>query len=474
MNYNVEKQKGAVKINFSLTAAEWDEEINKAYFKTKTKFNIPGFRKGNAPRKVIESMYGKGVFFDDAFNDCFQRVYFEVMQKETDIFPVDEPKVDFSDMDDKKFAFSATVTVKPEVVLGKYKGLEVAKAEVKVSPDEVSAEIDRARERASRNVEVTDRAVKDGDTVKLDYSGSVDGVKFDGGTAENQELVIGSKTFIPGFEEQMVGMTVGENKDLNVMFPEDYHSKELAGKNAVFNVTVHAITFKETPELNDEFVKEVSKFNTVEEYKTDIENKLKEQKERDAERESENALLSAIAENTTVEIPQCMIDSELDYMLKDFEYQLAYMYGGMKIEDYFKYTGLNEKDFKKQRQDGARTNVKTRLALEEIIKQEKIEVSEKDLDEELDKIAANANKDADKYKNEISDRERSYIKSDLLMKKVMEFLKASTVFVKKIDAESDKTAKSGSDGSKPAAKKTAKKTASASSAKKTDGDKADA
>lgn len=463
MNYNVEKQKGAVKINFALTSAEWDEEINKAYLKTRVKFNIPGFRKGHATRKVIESMYGKGVFFDDAFNDCFQRVYYETLSKETEIHPVDDPKVDFGDMDDKQFTFSATVTVKPEVSLGQYKGLEIPKSEVVVTKEEVDSDVQKAQERASRNVDVTDRAVRNGDTVKLDYSGSVDGVKFEGGTAQNQELVIGSNTFIPGFEEQMVGMNVNDNKDLHVKFPEDYHSKDLAGKEAVFNVTVHGITVKETPEINDEFVKEVSKFDNLNDYKADVEAKIKERKQREADRDSENALLQAVADNASVEVPQCMIDTELEYMLKDFEYQLSYMYGGMKIADYFKYTGTSEQDFKKQRQEAALTNVKTRLALEEIIKQEKLEVTEKELDEELDKIAVNANKDADKYKSEVSDRERSYIKSDLLMKKVMDFLKENTKFVQK--AEDVKSEGKGAE-KKPAAKKTTAKTATDSSAKK--------
>jgi trigger factor len=445
MDYKVEKQKGAVKIDFSVAVSEWKEEMTNAYFKTRGKYNIPGFRKGHAPRGVIESMYGKGVFFEEAFESVFKRCYGEVLDKESWIFPVDDPKIDLGEETDEKFTFNAVVTVKPEIKLGAYKGLEVPKAKVSVSASEVDYEIEHAREHASRMVDINDRAVKDGDTVTIDYSGSVNGVKFAGGTAEKQELVIGSHSFIPGFEEQLVGMNKGETKDITVKFPDDYHAEDLKGKDAVFTVSLHEIKFKQLPELNDEFARDVTEnCNTMAEYKAHIEKTILEHKEKHAETDSENEMLKMIADACEVDIPQCMIDSEIDYMLADFEMQLQRAYGGMKLSDYFKYTGLKEIDFRRQRRDSAISNVKTRLALEKIIETEKLEVSDKEVDKELEKNAPKADESA-----EISARRRAYVKSDLLMTKVIDFLKSNNKFVEKKE-EAEK---------KPAAKKTtAKKT----------------
>ena len=329
MNYTIEESKGEVKISFTLDAKEWDDSLNKAYIKNKSRFNIPGFRKGHATRKMIEKMYGEGVFFDDAFNDAFYEAYSKALGEHDEIFPVDDPKVDIDGIDENGVKFHAVVTVKPEVTLGEYKGIKVDKVEYNVTADDVNAEIDRARKQASRKVEVEGRAVENGDIVNLDYSGSVDGVKFEGGTASNQELTIGSHAFIPGFEEQMVGMTVGETRDLNVPFPTDYHAKELAGKDSVFTVTVNKILKEEMPELNDEFAKDVSKFDTLAEYKADVEKRLQEGNDRRANAENENALIEAVTATSSVEIPQCMIDSQIDYLVRDMEYRLMYMYQGM-------------------------------------------------------------------------------------------------------------------------------------------------
>ncbi|MBR6773705.1 MAG: trigger factor, partial [Clostridia bacterium] len=367
MNYTIENLKGEVKINFSLTAEEWENALNKAYLKNKAKFNVPGFRKGHATRKMIEKMYGEGVFFDEAFNQAFYESYSKALDEHEEIFPVDEPKVDIDDIGKEGVSFHAIVTVKPEVTLGEYKGIKIDKVEYNVTAEDVQAEIDRALKQGARRVEVTDRKVENGDIVNLDYSGSVDGVKFDGGTASGQELVIGSGSFIPGFEEQMVGMAIGETKDLNVKFPEQYHSADLAGKDAVFTVTVNKIEAEELPALDDEFAKNVSKFDTVAEYKADIEKNLKESKDRQADMENENAVIEAVTANATVEIPRCMIESQLDYLMQDMEYRLQYMYR-MKLEDYLKYTGGTIEELRKSREADAERDVKTRLVLEAIVK----------------------------------------------------------------------------------------------------------
>lgn len=446
MNYTIEEGKGEVKIAFTLTAEEWDASLNKAYIKNKSRFNIPGFRKGHATRKMIEKMYGEGVFFDDAFNDAFYEAYSKALGEHEEIFPVDDPKVDIDGVDENGVKFHAVVTVKPEVTLGDYKGIKVDKVEYNVTADDVNAEIERARKQASRKVEVEGKAVENGDIVNLDYSGSVDGIKFEGGTASNQELTIGSHSFIPGFEEQMVGMTVGETRDLNVPFPTDYHAKELAGKDSVFTVTVNKILKEEMPELNDEFAKDVSKFDTFAEYKADVEKRLQEGNDRRANAENENALIEAVTANSSVEIPQCMVESQIDYLVHDMEYRLMYMYQGMKLEDYLKYTGSNMAELRKSKTEEAKRDVKIRLVLEAIVKAENLDVTDAELDAELARIAESAGKSVEEYRKGVDERQLSYIKNDLLMKKLIEFLKANNTFeVKK--AEKKTAAK------KPATKK---------------------
>lgn len=460
MNYTIEESKGEVKISFTLDAKEWDDSLNKAYIKNKSRFNIPGFRKGHATRKMIEKMYGEGVFFDDAFNDAFYEAYSKALGEHEEIFPVDDPKVDIDGIDENGVKFHAVVTVKPEVTLGEYKGIKVDKVEYNVTADDVNAEIDRARKQASRKVEVEGRAVENGDIVNLDYSGSVDGVKFEGGTASSQELTIGSHAFIPGFEEQMVGMTVGETRDLNVPFPTDYHAKELAGKDSVFTVTVNKILKEEMPELNDEFAKDVSKFDTLAEYKADVEKRLQEGNDRRANAENENALIEAVTATSSVEIPQCMIDSQIDYLVRDMEYRLMYMYQGMKLEDYLKYTGSNMEELRKSKAEEAKRDVKIRLVLEAIVKAENLDVTDAELDAELARIAESAGKSVEEYRKGVDDRQLSYIKNDLLMKKLIEFLKANNTFeVKK--AEKKTAAK------KPAAKKAENGEEKAAAPKKT-------
>lgn len=450
MNYKIETSKGEVRMDFSVTAAEWDEYLNKAYIKNKSRFNVPGFRKGHATRKTIERMYGEGVFFDDAFNDAFYNAYTTALGEHEEIFPVDDPKVDLDGIDENGVTFHAVVTVKPEVKLGAYTGIKVPAVEYNLTEADVKAEIDRALAQASRIVDAGERPVKDGDIVNLDYSGSVDGVKFDGGTASGQELTIGSHTFIPGFEEQMIGMTTGENKDLSVRFPDDYHEKSLAGKDAVFNVTVNKISVREYPELNDAFAKDVSRFDTLAEYKADIEKRLKENNERRAANENENALIEAVTAGAEVDIPKCMIESQIDNMVHDFEYRLSYMYRGMKLEDYLKYTGSSMKELRKNYEEQAHRDVKIRLALEAIIKAEGLTVTDEDYKAELEKTASSVGKTAEEYAKTVDERQESYIKNDILMKKLVAFLKENNTFVPKEDEKKEKPA-----AKKPAAKKAA-------------------
>ena len=436
MKYEIEKLQGEVKITIALTAQDWEAQLDKAYQKEKGKINIPGFRKGQAPRKMIERMYGPSVFFDEAFNGAINDGYIKALDENADIFPVDSPRLDEESVDMKDgMKFALIVTVKPEVTLGDYKGIKIEKVEYNVTTKNVNEEIKKAQEQASRKVEVTDRAVKDGDIVTLDYKGVADGVAFAGGTAENQELVIGSNTFIPGFEAQMVGMAIGETKDLNVTFPAEYHAENLKGKDAVFTVTVKKIEVKELPELNDEFAKNVSKFETLDEYKADIKANLKKQAEEKADRENENKLLTVIMDNAKVEIPSCMIEKQLDYIVRETEYQLSYMYRGLKFEDYLKYTGMTMEDFRKQNETRAKSEVKSQLVFEQIIKAENIEVSDAQLDAEVAKMAESAKKTVAEYKRAMDPRQLDYIKNDLLMSNLISFLKENNTFAKKEKAK---------------------------------------
>lgn len=450
MNYTIEKGNGEVKINFALSAKEWDDCIEKAYLKNKSKYSVPGFRKGHVSRKMIEKMYGEGVFFDDAFNDAFYDAYSKALNENEEIFPVDEPKVDIDGVNDDGVAFHATVTVKPEVTLGDYKGIKLDKVEYNVTVDDVQAEIDRARKQAGRCVEVTDRAVENGDIVNLDYSGSADGVKFDGGTAQGQELVIGSGSFIPGFEDGMVGMNVGETKDITVKFPENYHAENLAGKDAVFTVTVNKIEKEELPELNDEFAKEVSKFDTLDEYRADVEKRLTEENTRRADAENENKLVEAIVNNASVEIPSCMIEHQLDHIVEEMRYRLSYMYRGMKLEDYLKYTGGTIEELREARKADAERDVKTRLTLEAIVKAENLDVTDAEVEAEIVRMAQAQGKSADELKKHVDARQTEYIRNDILSKKLLTLLKDANEFVT---------------GAAPA-KKTAKKTATKKAAAK--------
>lgn len=428
MNYQVEKKEGSVKFTFTVSHDEWESEIEKTYLKTKGKYSVPGFRKGHATRKMIENFYGQSVFFDDAINNCVRKGYSKALDENEDIFPVDEPQVDIAKFDDKELVFTVEVVVKPEVQLGKYTGIKLDKVEYTVKQSDVKAELERARERLSRNEEVSDRALKNGDTANIDYSGSVDGVKFVGGTAEKQDLVIGSKTFIPGFEEQLIGMNVGDSKDITVKFPEEYHAKDLAGKDAVFAVKLNSITVKVLPELNDAFAQEASKFDTLAEYKEDIKKTLTENAKSRAEAENENNLIKAIVDDAKVEIPDAMIETQLDYIVQDFSYRLSYAYRGMKFEDYLKYSGTTMEEFRKDRREEALNTVKTRLTLEAVIKAANIEVSQEDLEAKVKELADQTKKSVEEVK---ASGQLPYIRNEILMTRTMDFLKENNSFVAK-------------------------------------------
>ncbi|MDR0426391.1 MAG: trigger factor [Clostridiales bacterium] len=457
MTYTIEEVKGGVKLAFDLNAEEWESELTKAYHKNKGKYNIPGFRKGRASRKLIESMFGGSVFFDDAFNEGFYGAYRQALIDHPEIFPVDDPKVDLSGTAGGGIQFTAEVTVKPEVTLGPYKGLKLDKAEYPVSESDVEKKLETLREDHVRRVEVTDRPVRDGDTVKLDYAGRIGGDAFSGGTAENQELVIGSDSFIPGFETQVIGMAVGETKDIQVTFPEDYHADDVKGKDAVFTVKVLGITEKQYPTLDDRFIQDVSSFDTLDAYVADVRAALKADNDRRADSENENALIEKVAEGAAVELPDCMIESQLDYLVQDFETRLNYMYGGIKLENYLKYTGSNMADFRAQRRADAERDVKIRLTVEAVIKAESLTVTPEELDAEIAKVAEKSGKTAEDYKKTAEDRQLQYIENDLLMGKLMTFLKENnTLAPAKKAAAKAKPAENQEQAKKPAAKKAAR------------------
>jgi len=431
MKYKVENKKGQVLVKFSIDAKEWDSAIESVYQKTKGKYSMPGFRKGKVPRKVLENAYGKGFFFEDAFNDMFPKYYYEMLDKETEIFPVDRPDVDVTSIDDKGVKFTALITVKPEVELGEYKNLGIEKKVESVKAKDVEAELNKMADKNARLVSVTDRAVQSGDEVIIDYSGKVDGELFPGGTAGKQSLKIGSGMFIPGFEEQVIGMNIGEEKDLNVKFPQDYHAEDLAGKDAVFTVKLHEIKAKEMPVMDDEFAKDVSEFDTIKDLKADVKKRLtKEAKER-AEIKFENEIIAKACENAKVEVPQCMIESQIDSYVQEFEYQLSYQ--GIKLDDYLKYTNSKIEDLRNIYKDRAAVAVKTRLVMEAIVKAEDIKADKKSVNARIEEIAKQMGKEVDEVKSTMHPSEIEYIENEVISKNVVEFLKKNNVVAK--DAE---------------------------------------
>lgn len=429
-------------LTFTIDGGEFDAATDKVYKKTAARYNIPGFRKGKAPRKLIEKYYGAGVFFEDAFNEIFPKYYQDAV-KEHELFTVERPEIDVQDIaDDGSVTVVATVTLKPEVTLGEYKGIKIEKEEYTVSDSDMEAELKKAQDNASRFIDIEDRPVQDGDTVTLNYAGSVDGVAFAGGTAENQTLVIGSGSFIPGFEEQMVGMKLGEEKDLQVKFPEDYHAEDLKGKEAIFHVAVLGIKEKQVPALDDEFAKDVSEFDTLEEYKESIRKNLDEANKKKADSEFENKLIDAVAANAQAEIPDVMVESQLDYQMRDMEMRMSYQ--GLRMQDYLQYTGTTVEQLRDMYREEAKNTVKTRLTLEAIIKAESITADDEAVEKEIARYAEMMRKPLEEYKATLKDEELEYIKDGVVMAKAVDFLKENN------EAIAPKPAKK-------AAKKTTKK-----------------
>lgn len=423
MKYTFEKGlKSTVKITITLTEKEWTGAIDSAYEKTKGKYSLPGFRKGKVPKHLLEASYGKGIFYEEAINQAFPKYYGEILDKEPTIEAIASPDLDIKKISDKTLVMEAIVPVKPEVKLGAYKGINFDKPEYKVTDADVEEDIKRLQERNSRLVDVTDRAVEDGDSVVIDYSGSVDGEKFAGGTAEKQTLVIGSKTFIPGFEEQVIGMKIGEDRDINVKFPDEYHAEELKGKDAVFAIKLHEIKKKELPEVNDEFIKDATGAESLEAYKKETLERLEKQNNDRAERELEDVIIKKISEATEVEIPDALIEGQIDRMVQEMSYRMSYQ--GLKLEDYLKYIGQSMEDYRKGFAEQATEIVKSQLVIEAIIEAEKIEATEEDVEARVKEMAEKQGKPAPDVKKNMQARQLDYIKNEIIIKKFFELLKS--------------------------------------------------
>ena len=434
MSYTVEKiASNKVKLSFVESAESFDAAVEKAYLKDRSKINVPGFRKGKAPRKLIENMYGEGVFYDDAFELVAQPAYEEAIKAEN-LQVVDRPQVDVQQIGaGQELKYTLEVFVKPDVTLGEYKGVAVEKNVEKVTDEAVDARIQNDVERASTTQDVTDRAVENGDIVNLDYAGSVDGVAFEGGTAQGQSLTIGSGMFIPGFEEQMVGMNIGEERDLSVKFPEQYHADNLAGKDALFHVKVNGIQTKVRPELDDDFAADVSEFDTFEAYKANIVADLEKNAADRAEANLEDALVQKVVDAADCDIPDAMIQDEITTMLREMEMRM--MYQGIRFEDYLKYTGQTLDQVRENYKPEAANRVKTQLVLEAVAKAENIVPTDEDVDEAIADQAKRVNRDVEEFKASLSEQQKEYLKETAGIKKVIDFLKANAVITEKAAEE---------------------------------------
>ncbi|MCI5996269.1 MAG: trigger factor [Blautia sp.] len=422
MSLQVEKlEKNMAKLTIEVSAEDFEAAVQKAYLKNKGKISIPGVRKGKAPRKMIEKMYGAGIFFEDAANALIPDAY----EKETadcDLEIVSRPEIDVVQIESgKPFVFTAEVALKPEVTLGEYKGIEVEKQNIEVTDEEVQAEVDKERENNSRTLDVDDRAVENGDMVKLDFEGFVDGVAFDGGKGENFDLTIGSGSFIPGFEEQLVGAEIGADVEVNVTFPEDYHAADLAGKPAVFKCKVNEIKVKELPEADDDFAQDVSEFETLEEYKADIRKNLTEKKEQEAKAAKEAAVVEKIVANASMEIPDAMIDNQVRQMADDFARRIQSQ--GLTVEQYFQFTGMTADKLFEQMRPEALKRIQNSLVLEAVAAAEQIEISDERVEEELVKMAEAYKMELDKVKEIMGDYERDQMKKDLAIQAAVELVR---------------------------------------------------
>ncbi|MDD5899937.1 MAG: trigger factor [Lachnospiraceae bacterium] len=422
MSFKVEELgKNMVKLTIEVAAEEFEKAMETAYQKNKNKLSVQGFRKGKAPRSVVEKMYGPGVFYEDAANEVIPDAY-EKAAVESGLDIVSRPEIDLVQVEKgKEFIFTAEVAVKPEVTLGEYKGVEVEKTEVTVTEEEVDAELNRVREQNARILTVDDRPVADGDETVIDFEGFVDGTPFAGGKGEDYRLVIGSHSFIDTFEEQLIGKNIGDEVDVNVTFPTEYHAAELAGKPALFKVKIKAITAKELPELDDEFAVDVSEFDTLAEYKEDIKKNLLEKKEKEAKTVKEDAVVDKIIESSTMEIPDAMVDSQTRQMAEEYAQRLQMQ--GLSLEQYFKFTGMNANSFMETLKPQALKRIQCRLVLEAIAKAENIAVSDEELDKEFDVMAQSYRMEKDKLIELVGEKEKEQIKMDVAVQKAVDLVR---------------------------------------------------
>ncbi len=418
--YTIKKlENNKYQITISADKQTWEKYVDHAYEENKEKFNIEGFRKGKAPRAIIEKNYGASVFYDDALDHLFAHEYTEALASDKDIEPVSNPEIKIDKFDDDGIVLIAEVQSMPEVKLGQYKGLTLKKATGTVSDEDVEKELNQSRERQARYVEV-ERESRDGDYVVIDFTGYTDQKAFEGGSAQDYRLKLGSHTFIEGFEEQLVGLKKGDKKDVKVTFPVDYFSEELKGKDAIFDVTVKKVEEKTLPPLDDEFASNVSEFETLADYRSDIKKHLEENLQAKLKREDENNLIETIVKSSEVNIPDVLIERQLDSFIEDFSMRLSYQ--GFKLEDYLKQANVTEEDLRKERREQAKEVVKTRLVLETIVKQENLDVTEKELDEKLAETAQKYGKSLEEYKKNLGDRNIAYIQNDILMQKLLSLL----------------------------------------------------
>lgn len=426
MSYQVENlEKNMAKLTIEVGEEEFEKALETAYQKNKNKINVQGFRKGKAPRNVIEKMYGVGVFYEDAANELIPGAY-EEAAKESGLEIVSRPEIDVTQIEKgKSFIFTAQVALKPEVTLGKYKGVEVDKTEVSVTEEEVAAELDRVREQNSRLITVEDRAVQDGDIAVIDYEGFTDGVAFEGGKGENHSLTIGSHSFIDTFEEQLIGKNIGEETEVHVTFPTEYHAPELAGKPAVFKVKINEIKVKELPALDDDFAQDVSEFDTLEEYKADVKATLLKNKEKTAKTAKEDAVVDAIIADAKMEIPDAMVDTTVRQMAEEFAQRIQSQ--GLSVDQYFKFTGMNANSFMENLRPQAVKRIQSRLVLEAVAKAEGIEATEEEINKEFENMAKMYQMEPDKLKELVGEGEKKMMAEDVAVQKAIDLVTEAAV-----------------------------------------------
>ncbi len=421
MQVNVENVgKNVVQLEIEVDAEKFEEGLQKAFVKNANRFSIPGFRKGKAPRYMVEKFYGEQVLYEDAINAICPELYDRAVE-ENDISPVDKPEIDIKQIGEgQTFIFTAKVTVKPEVELGQYKGVEITKALALVTDEDLDKEIESVRDKNSRLISIEDRPVASGDTAIIDFEGFVDGVAFEGGKGTDYSLVIGSGTFIPGFEEQIIGLAIDEEKDVEVTFPEEYASKDLAGKAAIFKVKVKEIKLKELPELDDEFAKDVSEFDTLEEYKADLRKKLVENAEHQAHHQNEDNVVDKVVENATIDIPAVMIDNRIQDLMYDFSMRLRYQ--GLELDQYLEITGMDKLAFSDQFKERAEKEVQTQLVIEKVGFVEGIVPTQEETDEEIKKLAENYKQTEEEFRQHLKADDIEYIRNTLVTRKTVDFL----------------------------------------------------